>query len=187
MKLDEAQKFVLETLDYEATRFYNSVVESLPLGFGLVFDRVRYPVYQPEKRLFATDRGPVYVITHECDIARENPKPFNESVLICPIIRLENFVELYLAEYSSDQLRRFLGNMATRKTYRLFYFPPYNHRLPYGGVLNLNELAHTNIDELDHEDSERICSLSAYGIGVFDKLFQNHLFRESEKRLTYYR
>lgn len=187
MELDEAQRFVLEKLDYEATRFFDTAVKSLPVGFGLVFNKVRFPLFNPGNRLFATHRGPVYVITHECDVAKENPKPFNQSVLICPIIRFEKFVELYLESYVREGLREFLGNLATRRLYRLFYFPPYDSRLPYGGVLNLNEVAHTHIDELDMADSERICSLSAYGVDVFDKVFHNHLFRESEKPLTYYK
>lgn len=186
MNLDEAQRFLLETLDYEATRFFDMAVEALPVGFGLVFDNARYPLFNPNNRLFATHRGPVYVVTHECDVARENPKPFNQSVLICPIIRFETFVASYLRSYVHAGLRPFLGNLATRKIYRLFYFPPFDHRLPYGGILNLNELAHTHIDELDRDDAERICSLSAYGVDVFDKVLHNHLFRESDKPLTYY-
>ena len=109
----------------------------LPIFLPAALDSDAHPARLPiariqdtQRRLCATYRGPVYVIIHECDVARQNSKHFNQSVLICPIIRFKRFIELYLEFNVRKGGREFLQNLATRKIYKLFYFPAYDSRLP---------------------------------------------------------
>ncbi|MCK8516976.1 hypothetical protein M0534_11660 [Methylonatrum kenyense] len=177
MDIDRAYKHLVDRLSIDRGRFYGGKGDTLPIGAGLVYDRIRFPVFQEEERLFATAEGLVYLLTHECDVSQENQRLFNNSLLVCPIISLEHFVEEYSEEYTDDALLSFLDALARRKVYRIIYIPTICPQLPYGGLLNLNEIGHTSILEFQQEEVERLCSVSSYGADVIDKAMENHLLR----------
>jgi hypothetical protein len=90
MDVKDAYEFMMAHLLTDVGRFYGSG-QSLSLGAGLLFRGVRYPIYVEATYLFMTVRGMVYVLTHECDVDPNNIRPFNDDVLICPVIPLGDF------------------------------------------------------------------------------------------------
>ena len=64
---------------YKSGAFYGNC-DGLALGVGLLYDSVRYPLFDADSRLFDTVAGLVYVLTHECDVDLNNPRIFNEYV-----------------------------------------------------------------------------------------------------------
>lgn len=103
--------------------FYGSPSD-LPVGRGLIFTQVRQPIYDVEQQLFLTVEEPAYVLTHECDVDPANDRPFSNYLLICPIIRFEDWFAAYTEDHGDDELGAFLGNVANRRVSRVFYLPP---------------------------------------------------------------
>src|SRR5206468_2128251 len=66
-------------------KFFGAV-DQLDAGVGLILNHVAYPVYNDDDADWDIAEGLVYVVSHECDIAPENDRPFNEAALVCPII-----------------------------------------------------------------------------------------------------
>jgi hypothetical protein len=185
MDIQKAYSHLSERLAIDRGRFYGGVGNGLPLGVGLIYDSIRFPVYEEENRLFATAEGLVYVLTHECDISQDNQRIFNDRVLVCPVLALEDFVAEYSIEYSDNELLSFLSALADKRVFRVVYIPPISPRLQYGGLLNLNEVSHTSVSEFDGVDAKRIQTLTSYGVGVVDNFIKNHLLRAKSVRLAY--
>lgn len=183
MDVETAYRHLMDSLRYnDHGRFYG-VDEALPLGAGLLYSPIRFPIFDPDERIYVTVEGLVYVLTHECDLDQDNDRAFNHSALICPITQLEDLVAEYSEEFGDDRARSFINALARREVSRLVYIPPFDDRLPYGGVLNLNEITNTFIDEFEQGGVEKVCSVSGFGIQVIDNFLKNHLLREKSARL----
>jgi len=172
MIVDDAYASICRALPYEPGAFYGGTSD-LGLGAGLLYANVRQPAFDSERRLYRTIRGLAYVITHECDTEQENDRPFIDSVLICPIIRFEEFVD----EGGISNLLGFLGDVAQRRVPRLAYLPTAS-QLPYGGLLYLNRITSTHISAFDEAGTACIAAVSAIGLREIDVALQNLLLRE---------
>jgi hypothetical protein len=109
--VSDAYKWIVGHLQIDVGRFYGQH-EGLSVGAGLLFEGVRYPACNIDTNLFQTRRGLVYVLTHECDVSQDNVRPYNEELLICPIIKFEEFVKLFVERYEEKRLKEFLRNLA---------------------------------------------------------------------------
>jgi hypothetical protein len=178
MTVDEAYSVVSTNLSYLPGAFYGSG-HDLSLGAGMFFSNVRQPAFDSKTLLYKTVRGSVYVITHECDVAQSNPRPLNDSVLICPLIRFEDFV----AEFQAlPNLPAFLGELATRDVFRAVYIPSF-YGIPYGAILYLNRMTSTHVSAFDESGVACIGAVSARGLREIDAALQNLLMREKADRL----
>lgn len=183
MDIDTAHQHLVASLRYDDSGRFYGVDENLPLGAGLLYSPVRFPIFDSDERVYLTAEGLVYVLTHECDLDQENDRAFNNSALICPVIQLEDLVSEYFEEYGDARTKSFLSALARKDVSRLIYIPPFDARLPYGGILNLNQITNTFIGEFEQGSVEKVCSVSAFGIQIIDNFLKNHLLREKSSRL----
>ncbi len=179
MTLNEAYAIVNDNLPYQVGSFYGSR-QGLALGAGLLYSNVRQPAFDNERRLFRTIRSAVYVVTHECDVEQENRRPFNDSVLICPIIRFDAFIE---SSQELSNLRGFLGDLANRRIFRALYVPGIDDA-PYGGILYLNRISSTHVSSFSEDGVQCIGAVSHIGLREVDAALQNLLLREKSDLLT---
>lgn len=88
-------------------RFYSSGT-NVGLGKGKIYKSVCCPVYDSTQGYFLTVESVVYVLTHECDIDSSNERVFNQELLICPVLRLEDLVAEYQELLTGERLPAFL-------------------------------------------------------------------------------
>jgi hypothetical protein len=183
MELAAASKFVEANLDYRSGMFYGSPA-GLPLGRGLIFTQVRQPVYDVEQQLFLTVEEPAYVLTHECDVDPSNSRPFSNYLLVCPILRFEDWFAAYTEDHTGDELGAFLGNLANRRVSRVFYLPPLPDLLNFGGLLYFNQITHTHVSAVSMEDRNCVATVTEYGLTKIDHMLENHVLRPKAQVLS---
>jgi len=179
---------ILQTLNRKTYlnvgKFYGSE-EKLALGTGLLYEGVRFPIYNSEEAIFHTVKGKVLIVTHECDISQDNPRPYNNDLLICPIIPLEQFFKDYQAEPNAGDLAAFIDNVAIGSVRRLMYIPPLDGFLESGAILYFNLISSTRVDAFSLRGVECKGALSAYGLQEVDRVIKNLLFREKSDELSF--
>lgn len=183
MDIEDAYSAVVNNLTIDVGRFY-APGGNLSLGKGIFYAGVLYPIYDEDQEIYITAQGLVYVLTHECDVDPENERLFNDDLLICPVIPFEHLINS-LREFLPDaSLGSFLGNLATRRIYRLIYIPPCPQALPYGGVMYLNHITNTHVSAFGREGVTRLAALTGYGLGIVEPVIENHLLRPKAERLA---
>ena len=181
--LNNIAKVAQETFKYATGAFYGHV-GLRSLGVGLIYDGIRYAIFDEQEKLFDTVSGLVYVLTHECDIDADNQRAFNNYVLICPIINLETIVSEFAMIKSDDYIINITKDLVSDKIFRALYFPPYDsEQIPQGGVLYLNQIASTHVSAFGEAEARPICALSSYAQQIVDLKLQNHLFRPKAESL----
>jgi hypothetical protein len=179
MNVDEAYRVVISNLAYHPGSFYGSIY-GLTLGAGLLYSNLRQPAFDKSRLLYRTTRAYAYVITHECDVAQTNQRPLNDSVIVCPLIRFEDFI----AEFESHpNLPAFLGELATRSVFRALYVPTIDS-MQFGAILYLNRIASTDVSAFDEPGVECIGAVSAFGLREIDAALGNLLMREKADFLS---
>jgi hypothetical protein len=174
--IDEYFNFINRHLTVSETDFY--VTENhFALGRGLIYDQVRYPLYLPDERKFRTVEGRVYVLTHECDADQSNIRPYNDDILICPLLQFEIWVCDFHQRYGRDKCLSWLANMGKRKISRLFYFPKIDDRFRFGAVAFLNQMYSTKINEFVEDRAQLVSSLSSDGLEDIQTVLRTHFFR----------
>ena len=182
--ISRASQHALKNFAFNAGAFYGSA-QGLSLGVGLIYDRICFPLYDDEDGLFDTVEGMVYVLTHECDLDQANERHFNKHVLICPVIKFEEFADDFISAQSEGALFGIIPDIAQNNIFRLFYLPPIPRHvavdvLPYGGILFMNQICSTHVNVFV---GEPVCALSMYAVQRFDLKLQNHLFRPKAELL----
>jgi hypothetical protein len=178
----KATRHILDNYRFNANAFYGQA-ENLSLGVGLLYDGLRFPLFDEIDRVFDTVEGLVYVLTHECDVDQTNERHFNEYVLVCPINRFEIFASDFCATYSEGALYGMLPHIARDDVFRVFYFPPIPDTLPYGGLLYLNQICNTHVSEFVSTEAKKVCALSSYALQFVDLKLENHLRRPKAENL----
>ncbi len=177
--LDEALNIALEVSPLDQKKCYGAV-DGVPLGVGLFYKGIRFPVFNLEDNLYDTTQGYVYILTHECDLDQDNKRPFNEDVLVCPILPFEDFLSDVVNILSDEAQKSFVDAVAKRSVNKLIYIPPLGDELKSGGVLNLNRIGSSHIscfDENQNENAKVIGCLTDYGLMQMDNALENHLLR----------
>lgn len=148
------------------------------LGAGLIYDSVQYPLLDEDTSFFDTVAGLVYVLTHECDVDPANERLFNESVIICPIIKFEEWVSEFALFSSETAVLQAITDLAGDRIFRATYLPPLpDGSLPFGGILYLNQLCSTHRMFFAASNARAVCATSEYAQRIIDYKLQNHLFR----------
>jgi len=174
MDVNEASGVILNNSLHDYGNFYGGKQEQLPLGVGQLYNNIRFPLLNIDDGVYDTVEGLVYVLTHECDIDRNNSRPFNDSAVIVYVIPLESCIE-QLASLPEQQFRGFIENLAKDNVNRVSFFPAIDCFLPNGGVIYLNQLAHTHVSFFDN--AERVQTLTSNGLRIIDYKITNHLLR----------
>jgi hypothetical protein len=183
LNTQQAAKIAGDKFRYQAGKFYGST-EGLGLGVGLIYDGISYASFDEEENLFDTLAGLVYVLSHECDIDQNNPRFFNDYVLICPIIDFGEFVEEFGIGHTEDKVLSMINDLAADSIYRVIYIPQISRSvLPYGGIIYLNQITNTNIVSFTEAEAKPVCAFSTYAQRIFDYKLQNHLLRPKADRL----
>jgi len=167
---------IAEAFVRDSGKFYSPVPADSPLGAGQLLRSVRYPVFDRRDQVFDTYSGVVYVLSHECDVDPNNDRPFNDNVLVCPVLPLESVFESLSNARDADQAKVFLLNVARDVVSRVAYLPPIANDLDLGGFLNLNQISHTPVADIDLA-TQGIATLTGYGLNVIDSKLANHLLR----------
>jgi hypothetical protein len=172
-----------EHFPYDSGAFYGSA-SGLSVGAGLIYEGIRFPEYNNAGQDFDTLEGCVFVLTHECDVAEENHRAFNEHVLVCPIISILDLAENFAEMSSEGAFFGLLPAIASDKVYRVFMLPPgYPSPLLDGGILHLNKITSTHVSEFAQERAKPVCALSDYAQSIFDWKLRNHLLRPKGESL----
>jgi len=179
MTLDDAHSLLQRSLPYSPGEFYGSA-PSDGVGAGMLFENVRFPAFERERRRFVTAKGLVYVVTHECDVDQSNDRPFIDSVLVCPII---DMADLLAVQADLGDISSFLTNVINRNVPRLAYLPTIN-ACPYGGFLYLNKITFTDVQEFGQPEVVCVGAVSGKGLREIDTALQNLLLREKADRLA---
>lgn len=183
MDIDAIHKGTLTYANYNVGNFYSSGINS-PLGAGLIYSGVRAPLYIPDEGVYYTIKSIVYILTHECDVDQENKRPFNDFVVVCPIVAFSKFLETYEKNGYENTLG-FAQQVARRQVSRIFYLPQYNNSFPYGGFMYLNNITHAHISAFEDSNARLICSVSAPGLQTIDNFIENHFFRQKSHPLSF--
>ncbi len=183
MDIEAARVLVTNSATHNFGNFYGGVNSERALGVGLIFDNVRYPVFNVENVLYDTREGLVYILTHECDLDQDNQRAFNDYALICPVIPFEEFHAKMSASMSDSELGAFYGNIGKENVSRLSYIPAISNTLPHGGVLYYNQITHTHIDSFSGS-ATKIESLTYSGLRIIDYKMINHLLRPKADSLS---
>ncbi len=179
---DEAYKILNDHCQFDVGKFYGHV-QGLSLGAGLLYDDVRAPEFDLDQSIFVTVERPAYVLTHECDIDSANERTFNDHLLICPVIKLEHFVQEHEDRFAStNALVNFLVSVARRQVSRLVFLPAV-HGLSKGGLLYLNNLASTHVSVFAARTP--FAAVSVFGLQQIDHAITGHLLREKAERLAF--
>jgi hypothetical protein len=182
MRVEDAYTYVRNASNSNFGRFFSSG-SSVGVGKGKIYSEALYPFFDIDESTYLTLSGMVYVLTHECDIEPENAKFANEDVLIAPIVPLESLVTSYSAQKAADQLIAFLSNLGARNISRLIYLPPIADKLPYGGVIFLNQITNCHISTLLEANS--IATVTGFGLAEIEMILENHLLRPKAYRLAF--
>src|ERR1700730_866789 len=169
-----------------AGAFYGSA-QGLEPGTGLIFSGITYATFNPTERRFEARRGLILVLTHECDIAPENERAFNEFFIAAPLILVAGFAEMF--DTRRDLARNLVQDIASDKIHRMFFLPPTHELLPSenlkrGAFIYLNALTSGHVSQLQAEGVRPECALSTYGLEVLDQKLKNHLFRPPAQQLA---
>src|SRR5262249_30736181 len=163
--------------------FYGTATGLAP-GAGLIYDRMPYATFNNAAGRFEARRGPVLVLTHECDIDQANVRPFNEAFIVAPIITMRALAENYEAAGKLDEARQLVCACAADLVSRLLFLPPGPAFLELGAFVYLNALTSAHVSQLRDGEVTAPCALSAYGLEVFDHKLKNHLFRPKAEQLA---
>ena len=167
---------------YDYGRFYGNDLKEI--GAGQIYNNIRYPVFDKEDLLFNTAAGQALILSHECDIAQDNQRPFNEMALLCPIMRLESFTDTFNGYMTQEKIRSFFCALGKDTIYRLLFLPPIPDSMPYGGVIYLNQITHTHIDAFHQKEVHLAGTVSSYGLNIIDYKVTNHLLRPKSSHLS---
>ncbi len=181
--IKKAINTALSRFCYDAGKFYGDS-SRLDLGVGLIYDQIPYAIFDKDEKLFDTAIGLVYVLSHECDVDRNNPRFFNDYVLICPIIEFSAFAEAFCAAFSEDKMMQIITDLAGDNIFRAIYIPPISQSiLSAGGILYFNQIGNTAVSSFGEADARPVCALSSYAQHIIDRKLENHLLRPKQQFL----
>ncbi len=175
-RIEEAYEIVSAAVGSITGRFYVQAPNQSP-GAGVIYTSLRYPVFLKSDMAFATAAGLCLVLTHECDVAVENTKAFNDSFLVCPIIPFETFVSEIEQSLTGERFKSYFSNLVHRRINQLMYIPVYSPIMPMGGILHLNRISFSNIEALGLDGVRSPCWLSRDGLQHLDAALANSLLR----------
>lgn len=161
--------------------FYGSP-RGLSVGAGLIYGGARYPLYNETVSAFDTYSGIAYILTHECDVDPNNVRPFNDHVLLCPLIRFDQFVIQSDGIYRDEELSSFFTHLTAHQINRVVYFPPLGNELPFGGLLYLNQICNCHIGDI-HAYARPIACVTQKALREIDLALENHLRRPKVQNL----
>jgi hypothetical protein len=152
------------------------------LGAGVIYGDAVFPLFDNASGAFDTVQGLVYVVTHECDVDQSNVRRFNEFVVVCPLIPLEDLVAEYESSIGESELKSLLVSAAKNDVFRVFFLPPTPSllgvpALERGALMYLNQLCSTHVSFFIPGRATALCALSTHGLERLDWKFQNLLFR----------
>ncbi len=181
LTVDEAERIVFAKTNHDSGRFYGRLHQGLALGMGLIYDSLIFPVYDDAKRQFRAFRGAAIVLTHECDLDRENDKLYNDDVLLAPFAEFEDLFDTLKSRRSDVEARAFLGDLANGNISQLMYLPPWPEKWPRGIILYFNRISHSHYAEFERANA--IGTLTTYGLLRLQERVSHHLLREKQDQL----
>lgn len=184
MDVAKAHSIITQSYTLNHGKFYSSG-SGLNLGVGKIYNNVRYPHFSEHSNIFQTLRGMVYILTHECDVDQANKRPFNELLIVCPILKFENFCQQFQAELDESTFISLMYRIARQEVSRVIYIPPYQNQLAYGGFLYLNHMTSTHVQAFQIDNVDEVCAVTAYGLQSIDFALRNHLFRPKSEFLAF--
>ena len=183
---EELASIALSILQAEMLGMFGSSAKLAP-GAGIIFSGVGYAQYNPNEKRFEARRGPILILTHECDIDQSNSRAFNTGFVLAPLILMAAFATIF--ERQKDLGRNLARDIAGGLISRMFYLPPTTQfpssiDLQLGVFIYLNAITSGHIDQLTEKQTTAICALSEYAQDFLDKKLLNHFFRPKVQQLA---
>jgi len=187
----KALRMCLETLRGDPGKFYGPA-NNLPLGAGLILRDCVLALPDIESIRYQTATGLAVILTHECDIDQSNNRNFNDLILVCPIIPLDDFCLECENEDGTGSWGGILPEIVKNNVYRAMYLPPVTQafncpEMVGGGIIYLNHISSCRVNWISNLSQQAICSLSAPGLLALDTKIQNHLLRPKAASLSFSR
>lgn len=179
MNVREAYDLIRGATSHNFGNFFHSTHVEEPLGVGQVYKNIRYPLYNDKEDIFETAEALIYVLSHECDVAQENERPYNEYVLVCPIIPLDSCLNYLMETKSESSMTDFCSKLGKDLVSRVVYVPPIYQELEFGGLLYFNQICYSSVSNFEEKDNY-VATTSEAALGVIDYNLLNHLFRPKE-------
>lgn len=167
---------------------YYGGADGLSPGAGLIYSGVAYTVFNSVSRRFEARKGPVLVLTHECDIDPNNQREFNEYFVFAPLILMSGFASYFEALGLRETAKSLVAEVAKDGVNRLLFLPPASQfinapELEDGAVIYWNQLGSTHVGQLSDGDARAMCALSEHALDHVDLLFKQHFLRPKSDQL----
>lgn len=178
MTINQKLSEIIENARYAHRRgaFYSSP-GGRPLGRGVILRDCTVPFFDHDAKKFLTGKGFVCVLTHECDIDENNERPFNDKLLIAPIMDFEIWYDVSKKALGEEAAQRVAVDIVKDQIFRVFYLPTVpGTTMAYGGLIYFNEITNIRVDEVDFPASG-VCELTEYSSMLLKFKLENHLFR----------
>jgi hypothetical protein len=175
----------------DPARFYGPA-SALPLGAGILLRDCVIATPHPTEVRFETGVGLGLVLTHECDIDKNNKRHFNDLFLVCPIIPLDRFCARCELEEGLGSWGGILPQIASQNVHRVMYLPPMHNpqicpEMEGGGIIYLNHMSSCAVHWITDPPTQAVCSLTAESLRAFDAKLQSHLLRPKVAQLLFSR
>jgi hypothetical protein len=185
MEVEAYSRLALDNFSFLYPGAFYGRVQASGIGAGLIYENIRFPLFDIGNQVFDTAEGAAYVLTHECDVDPANDRHFNDHVVICPLIPFDSFVAEYEQLLGEDKLRVFITSLAKNEVVRVFFLPPrpYGAALTHGALLYLNQVCSTHVSMFNTPGVTLACALSSHALDRLDWKLQNLFFREKADKL----
>lgn len=148
-----------------------------PLGAGILLEKCRLPYLDPGTQRFRTARGLACVITHECDIDQNNERSFNDKLIVLPIIDFKIWYENAKRDFGDGKAYELAVDIVKDNIFRVLFLPAISHStMEYGGILYLNEMTNTDVEDVN-ANANILAALTSYSFRILSYKIENHLLR----------
>lgn len=123
------------------------------------------------------------ILSNTCDIDKENKRKFNSNILYTPIIDLDKYRELLIAnkKYKEETINSHLDEIKKQKITQIFYLPP-SSDIPEERIIFFDRICSCDSRYIDRDNVSaiRLFSLSQYGFYLFLYKLSIHFTRIHE-------
>lgn len=176
MDAETAFKHIVKITDHaDLKRYFNTLSENR-IKTGSVVKDVIIPFFDTKEDRYRKLLTTVLVFSHECDFDTTNERTFNDKLLVCPLISIEELVATFNEVMSDDEILNLISSIVNRKVFRVMYLPCFDV-FEFGALIYFNDISNTSTNQLATSAAIALTQSTEFGQVCIDRMLQNHLFR----------